>query len=575
MLTEANYPLYNPEFWGGIECTVNRVGNHYRDQLHDLGHYRRMDDIRQIARLGIKKLRYPVLWENHEDCAGKHINWERTSFALQQICKEGIEPIVGLLHHGSGPQFTDLLDSDFPKKLAAYAAQVAQQFPWVEYYTPVNEPLTTARFSGLYGYWYPHRKDEKSFVIMLLNQVKGIILSMQAIRKINANAKLVQTEDLGKVHSSPALAYQAEYENQRRWLTYDLLCGQFTPHHPFWTRFLELGIPETDLQFFSENVCKPEIAGFNYYITSERYLDDQLNNYPVYDHGGNGRHKYADTERVRKGRLDGLEKLLEEAWNRYKLPMAITECHLSCTREEQLRWLKENWDNCCQLNKKGIPVKAFTAWALLGAYDWNHLLCCRHMQYEPGAFDVSNGVLRPTLLAKLLSRLGSPGSFSHPVMDNKGWWHAAEGNDQKNENFLLLVNLAANGDRTPEVQQVCNGRRLSSKVYECEASLDAQHRPWGIVIHAEDGLLINYHNYIKIDNFARLHHIPVMIIRALPLGEYNPHHLTVINDDADELSFANRALDLLLDAEKGVWVLSKKSMRNMPVHEFMAENKLS
>ena len=41
---------------------------------------------------------------------------------------------------------------------------------------------------------------------MLLNQLKGIVLSMQEIRKINPNAKLVQTEDLAKTHSTPLLA---------------------------------------------------------------------------------------------------------------------------------------------------------------------------------------------------------------------------------------------------------------------------------------------------------------------------------------------------------------------------------
>ena len=136
-------------------------------------------------------------------------------------------------------RFTDLLDKDFPVKLAAYAAQVAAKFPWVTYYTPVNEPLTTARFSGLYGFWYPHHTNEKSFVEMLLNQVKAIVLAMQAIRKINPEAQLVQTEDLSKIHSTTLLQYQAHFENERRWLTYDLLCGKMNRQHFFWDYFIQ------------------------------------------------------------------------------------------------------------------------------------------------------------------------------------------------------------------------------------------------------------------------------------------------------------------------------------------------
>ena len=135
-------------------------------------------------------------------------------------------PIAGLLHHGSGPSFTNLLDPEFPYFLASYAYEVANRYPWIEYYTPVNEPLTTARFSGLYGLWYPHHKTEVSFYRMLLNQLKGSVLAMEAIRSINPLAKLVQTEDLGKSHSTAMLAYQAKFENERRLLTFDILTGK-------------------------------------------------------------------------------------------------------------------------------------------------------------------------------------------------------------------------------------------------------------------------------------------------------------------------------------------------------------
>jgi dTDP-4-dehydrorhamnose reductase len=171
MSTDTKYPYCKPEVWGGIECTINRVNNIFRDQLHSTGHYTRTDDIAAFAELGIRKLRYPVLWEYHQPEKGKEIDWSWTKTQLNQIRSFQVEPIAGLLHHGSGPGYTDLLDDEFPDKLASYAEEVAKQFPWINYYTPVNEPLTTARFSGLYGFWYPHHTNELSFARMLLNQV--------------------------------------------------------------------------------------------------------------------------------------------------------------------------------------------------------------------------------------------------------------------------------------------------------------------------------------------------------------------------------------------------------------------
>ena len=204
MLTDTRQPQYNPEVWGGIECTINRVGDNFFDQL-DYANFYQAPPLAAISDLGIRKLRFPVLWERHEPVQGAVIDWSLTESQLQYFKEKRIDVIAGLVHHGSGPAFTNLLDEQFPYLLADYARKVAQQFPWIQYYTPVNEPLTTARFSGLYKIWYPHKGNDKSFIPMLLNQLKGIVLAMQAIREINPQAKLVQTEDLCKTYSTPLL----------------------------------------------------------------------------------------------------------------------------------------------------------------------------------------------------------------------------------------------------------------------------------------------------------------------------------------------------------------------------------
>jgi dTDP-4-dehydrorhamnose reductase len=413
----------NPEIWGGIECTINRIGNTFRDQLQYCGHYTRTGDIEHIAGLGIRALRYPVLWERHQPVKGQVIDWSWTEKQLQKIGSNKITPIVGLIHHGSGPAYTNLMSDNFATGLAEYAQQVVSRFPWLEYFTPVNEPLTTARFSGLYGYWYPHHTDARSFAIMLLNQVKAIVLAMQAIRRINPAAKLVQTEDLTKIHSTDLLSYQAVFENERRWLTYDLLCGKMDQEHPLWGYLLSLGIKESQLFFFTEHPCVPDIMGLNYYVTSERYLDEDLAAYPLHTHGGNGIHTYADVEAVRVKKPAGIKKLLLEAWGRFRLPLAITEAHLHCDETEQGRWFKEIWDGCCLVMEGGVNIKAVTAWSLLGAYDWVSLLTKNEQIYECGVFDISNNVLRPTLTAGLIASLASHGCYEHPLFEQKGWWH--------------------------------------------------------------------------------------------------------------------------------------------------------
>jgi dTDP-4-dehydrorhamnose reductase len=502
---DTKYQYSNPELWGGIECTINRVEDSFRDQLLYSGHYTRTGDIEKIATLGIKKLRYPLLWERHQCKEQQKINWDWTEQRLHTIRTCGITPIAGLVHHGSGPAFTNLLDEDFAKKLATYAFKVAIQFPWLEYFTPVNEPLTTARFSGLYGLWYPHLKDELTFIKILLNEVKAIILSMKAIRNIIPGARLVQTEDLGKTHSTSLLSYQAGFENERRWLSYDLLCGKVDRHHFFWTYLLRLGIKETDLQFFLDNNCPPDIMGFNYYVTSERYLDEQLKNYPSHTYGGNGRHVYADTEAVRAGKLAGLGTLFKEAWDRYQLPLAVTENHLSCTREEQLRWLIESWDTCCKLKMTGIDIRAFTAWSLFGAYDWKSLLTQNNNCYESGVFDLRNDTVRPTALAKMIYSLAHHLEYNHPLVEVSGWWHQNKSGknvfsaDINKVRPILIV--GSTGTLGRAFIEACNQRSipyvaLSRKELNILNENDIilaidEHHPWAI---------INTSGYVRIDD---------------------------------------------------------------------------
>src|SRR5436190_5639662 len=137
------------ELWGGIECTLNRVGDRRYDQLERCGHYRRSGDLEAIAELGITTLRYPLLWER-ASASGDYC-WRHADERLPQLRALGITPIAGLVHHGSGPTAAGLLCGEFAAGLARYAGAVAARFPWLEWYTPVNEPLTTARFAGLYG----------------------------------------------------------------------------------------------------------------------------------------------------------------------------------------------------------------------------------------------------------------------------------------------------------------------------------------------------------------------------------------------------------------------------------------
>lgn len=482
--------------WGGAECTVNRVGGRFTDQLRLSGHLQRASDLERFASLGIAALRYPLLWETFAHCADPARLWAWHAARLERLRELGVKPVIGLIHHGSGPRGTGLLAPDFARGLAAHAAAAARLFPWVHDWTPVNEPLTTARFAALYGHWHPHRRDERSFWQAVLNQVEAVRLAMTEIRAINPAARLVQTEDLGRTDATDERRVQADYDNIRRWATWDLLAGRLDRSHPFWPRLAAMGLYGR-LAVFAENPCPPDLLGLNHYLTSDRYLDHRVERYPPAVVGHCPAGPLADTETVRAlGASPGLEGALRETWDRYGIPIAITEVHNGCTREEQMRWLDEAWTTASRLRAEGVAIEAVTAWSLLGAHDWDSLLTRTAGHYESGVFDIRAAVPRETALAPMLRAFARGERLDHPVLSKGGWWRghrerSATPDDHHPPLRRPLLIVGATGTLGRAFAAACGQRGIDhialsrAQMDLCDAAsiascLDA-HRPWAVI----------------------------------------------------------------------------------------------
>jgi beta-glucosidase/6-phospho-beta-glucosidase/beta-galactosidase len=418
-LTACLGPHTKPvEVWGGAEYTCNRVGDRYFDQMELSGHAQRLSDYEEFAALGIRTLRFGLLWERHE----LDPSWQWSDERLQWMRNAGIRPIASLVHHGSGPRHTSLLDPQFPQKLAAYAASVAERYRWIDAYTPVNEPNTTARFSCMYGIWYPHHRSRASYLRALLNQLKGTALSMEAIRRVRPDAQLIQTDDVGSILGTEELRPIWRTLDLRRWLPYDLLCGRVDRDHPMFMYMRAEGISEKEILWFLDHPCVPNIIGINYYVTSDRYLDHRTEMYPADRRSGEGLFVDVEAVRVRSQGIAGFDSLLLESWRRYEVPVAITEVHLGGPVEEQIRWLAAAWEGLVRARAQGANCVALTLWALLGSYYWNQLVTCDNGHYEPGVFDVSGGKPTRTELAGVVAQIARGEAPSHAALSRDGWW---------------------------------------------------------------------------------------------------------------------------------------------------------
>lgn len=418
------------QLWGGLECSVVRIRDVWRDQVRETGHQTRPGDLQRIAGLGIRTLRYPVLWERCTEGHPRDAGWDWHGRQLDTLRNLGITPIAGLLHHGMGPLPGGLLDPGFAEGLAVHAGRAAERHGWIRWWTPVNEPLTTARFACLYGHWHPHSTDEGVFLRAVAAQCRAALLAMRAIRAHAPDARFMHTEDVGRVFATHPLSDQADYENERRWLSLDLLCGKVDQMHPYWGPLRWHAVPEGDLDELATGEAAPDAIGANHYVTSDRFLDHRKSLYPRRTHGSNGRMAYADTEAARvdlPSDTTGWLPRLREVWDRYRLPLVLSEAHLGCEDPaEQLRWLMEAWSAAQALRAEGATVHAVTAWALLGLTDWSSMLVHCRNQYEPGAFDVRHDPPQRTPLAEAIASLAQTGAFDHPALHAPGWWRTED-----------------------------------------------------------------------------------------------------------------------------------------------------
>jgi len=403
-----------PELWASPEATVARISeSRRRDQLDDTGHLYRESDLDLIADLGVAASRYPVLWEHVEPRGPGERRFAWADRRLHGLIDRGVEPIVTLLHHGSGPYWTNLFDPSFATHFAEYAASVARRYPWVKRWNPINEPLTTARFSTLYGAWYPNRVfDHGAFGRAVINQVTAILRAMERISDVIPDARFMLTEDLQSFtagHESRE-TYVA-HKRERMYLSCELLQGRVVPGHPMHAYLVEDGgIAAAELLALSRRSRPPDLMGWDYYPNSERWLGrdgTHETNLPLVD--------------VAPSRLN-MRRLLRNAYARLGLPIALAKVHVIGNERERARWMLQRLDDALTCAAAGVPIVAFGAWAAFGLLDWTSLLCAEDQIKEDGVYTFAgkDGIPQSTLVAGTLRELARGRIPDKP--DELGWW---------------------------------------------------------------------------------------------------------------------------------------------------------
>jgi len=341
------------------------------DEYELTGHYERWrSDLDLMASLGVRTARYGVPWHKINPSPGVW-DWTWTDQAVEHLLTLGIDPIVDLVHYGL-PHWIQgaYLNPQFPEFMAEYARRVAERFRGrIHLYTPLNEPRVTAWYCGKLGWWPPNRRGWRGFVEVMLAICRGIVLTVEALESVDEEILPVHVDATDLYESNdPSLQIEADRRQEIVFLALDLLSGRVDETHPLRSWLLRHGASNPDLDWFLEHKIELQLIGINLYPMFSRKILSRP--------GGRMR------IRMPCASADIVERLGHLYWERYGVPMFISETASVGSVARRREWLDKSVTAVRRLRESGVPLIGYTWWPLFALVTWAY----RQGTHPPGFY---------------------------------------------------------------------------------------------------------------------------------------------------------------------------------------------
>jgi beta-glucosidase/6-phospho-beta-glucosidase/beta-galactosidase len=344
------------------------------DQMQSCGHYDRWrEDFRLVKQLGINFLRYgPPYYKTH--LGPGQYDWSFADETFNELKKLNIVPIVDLCHFGVPDWIESFQNPDWPHHFAEYAEAFAWRYPWIRWYTPINEIFIAATFSAQYGWWNERLSSDKAFVTALKHLCQANTRAMRAILQIHPLAIFVQSESSEYFHPiSPECILRSKFLNSKRFLALDLTYGHSVDSRVY-EYLMDNGMTREEYHWFGENQVKAFcVMGTDYYATCEHLVHPEGFTTPA-------------------GEIYGYYVITSQYYKRYKLPVMHTETNVLNAEAAPL-WLRKEWANMLRLREDGIPIIGFTWYSLTDQKDWDTALRADAGRVNPcGLYDLDRKI---------------------------------------------------------------------------------------------------------------------------------------------------------------------------------------
>ena len=333
------------------------------DEFDLTGHAQRWrTDIDTILASGMRCLRYPLRWPKIERASGE-FDWRETDRVLGYLHDAGAVPIVDLVHHTSYPGWLTggFGDPQFAAAFVRYAEKVATRYPWIPAYTVFNEPFATLFLAGHEGLWPPYDRGMTGFVGLLNSVLPAISEAARCWAELLPAAQHVWV-DTAEHHTGEGIGERhAALANDRRHIVLDLvLSHDLDQERPFLQRLLANGgEPLLDLP-----PVWVDVLGLDYYCHSEWFYDERRGHAP-------------------SPHPVGFAAIAEHYWNRYRLPMMLTETNLRGLPSDRVSWLRHTLEQYELALSRGVPLHGYCWFPQVDSYDWDSLLARAAGRVDP------------------------------------------------------------------------------------------------------------------------------------------------------------------------------------------------
>lgn len=341
----------------GIECSYPTVeGGRRRDELEETGHYARWREDFDLSRwLGARYVRYGLPYYRMHLGPGRY-DWSFADEVLPALWDARLVPIVDLCHFGVPDWIGSFQNREWPGHFADYAAAFADRYPWIKFYTPVNEMLVCSRFSALYGCWNEQEKSNRATVAAHNTQCRATLLAIGEIVKRRPDAVFIQSEIAECfLEQWPHSQGEVDFRNRHRFITFDFLYGR-PPEGDVVNYLYDNGVTREEYEWFMRHgkaAAAHCILGMDYYGDNEKVVDE-------------------DGSDVAQGVMLGWASIALQYFHRYRRPMMLTETNALDDRQgRRVEWLHRTWHQARFLRERGVPMIGYTWYSLTDQVDWD------------------------------------------------------------------------------------------------------------------------------------------------------------------------------------------------------------